>query len=54
MNTQYNKAVVGVVSGLATILAMFGIDLGLDDKLIASIGAVVTPILVLLVPNKQA
>jgi hypothetical protein len=51
---KYNKAIVAILSGAVTLLAAFGIDVPqLTDATIVSIGAVLTPILVWLIPNKD-
>lgn len=50
-----HKAVVALLSGAVTILAAFGLDLteyGIGTEVITGIGAVVTTLLVYLVPNK--
>lgn len=55
MNTEINKAVVSLLSGVATIVAMFGITADwATPEMIASMGAVIGTILVFLVPNKPA
>jgi predicted membrane-bound mannosyltransferase len=55
MNTTINKALVAIIGG-AIILAnsLFNTDWVVDEAMINSIAAVVTPILVYLVPNKAA
>lgn len=55
MNTTINKALVAIIGG-AVILAnsLLNTDWVVDETMINSIAAVVTPILVYLVPNAKA
>lgn len=54
MSTTINKAVVAVLSGLVTLGATFGLDLGIGEEVIAAIGTAVGAFLVWLIPNKEA
>ena len=54
MITTLDKAIVAILGGVVSVLAAFGIDLGVSQELVASIGAVITGILVYIVPNKAA
>ena len=50
---KYNKAIVGVLSSLVTLLAMFGLDFEVSQELIGAVGTVITGVVVYFVPNKS-
>lgn len=50
---KYNKAIVGFISSLVTLLAMFGLDVEVSQELVGAIGTVITGVVVYLVPNKS-
>ena len=55
MFTRIDKALVGVVMGALYILNyFFGLDFGFTEAGVASVIAVITPVLIYLVPNKDA
>ena len=52
--TVYSKAIVAILTGVAQLAALYGMDLGLTEDVIVSLGAVLGPILVWAIPNKEA
>lgn len=55
MNSNINKALVAIVGGVVILAnSLFNTDWVVDEAMINSIAAVVTPILVYLVPNAKA
>lgn len=55
MNSTINKALVAIIGGAVILVnSLFNTDWALDETMINSIAAVVTPILVYLVPNAKA
>lgn len=54
MSSTVNKALVAIIGGVVILAnSLFNTDWVVDETLINSIAAVVTPVLVYLVPNKQ-
>lgn len=52
--SQYNKAIVAIIGGIVVLLGAFGINpVWLDEGVQQSIAAILTPILVYLIPNKE-
>jgi len=51
MYTSFDKAIVGFIMGAVGIANLFGIHFGLSADTVSSIVAVLTPILVYLIPN---
>lgn len=53
MNSNINKALIAIVGGVVILAnSLFNTDWAVDEAMINSIAAVLTPILVYLVPNK--
>lgn len=53
--SKYNKAIVALFGGILAMLGVFGIEPEwATEGLLESVAAVLTPILVYLVPNKAA
>lgn len=53
MYTTVDKAIVAVLGGIIALIDMlFGINIGIGENVVAAIAAVITPLLVYLVPNK--
>lgn len=54
MFTSVDKALAAILSGLAFVAnSLWGWDLGLSPELYATLGALVSSLLVYLVPNKD-
>lgn len=54
MITSIDKAIVALLGSVLSIVAAFGVDVTwASDGLIASVGAVLTAVLVWLVPNNE-
>ena len=52
--TPYAKAITALLTGIAQIAALYGLDLGLSEDVIVSVAAVAAPILVYAIPNRSA
>jgi len=51
MYTTFNKAVVGIVMGGVLLANLFGFHFGVSEATVNGVIAMLTPILVYLVPN---
>lgn len=47
---RYNKAIMAILGGLATLAGIWGINI--DPEIVAAVGTIVTAVLVERVPNK--
>lgn len=55
MNTTINKAIVALLGSLVTLAGVFGLELDwVSDEVIGAAGAILTTLLVYLVPNKKS
>lgn len=53
MSTEYNKAVVALIMALLVVAELhFGVTLGVTEDFVISLLALLSPILVWLVPNR--